>query len=104
MKMKWIQPGFLSTIASRIYEKVEEVKISLKTNGLEKKIDKDIALLGEKIFAMNEKNPSRIIQDKTILEWEAHITNDRNRLLEIKRGHLQRVTRTKDFGPATPLV
>jgi len=93
MKIPFIPIGFLTILAGRIHAKVEEVKISLKTSVLEKKINKDIAILGGNIFAMNEKNPSRIIQDKTILECGAYIINDQNRLLEIKREYLRRVTK-----------
>ena len=85
-----IQNGLLG-IADRIYLKVEEVKISLKTSVFEKNIKKKIAFFGETIFKTHQKNLSRIVKDTTVSALGSSIINDQNLLLEIKRGYLERI-------------
>ena len=80
-------------LGDSIYFKVEEVKISLKTSALEKRINKEIALLGEMIFETRDKNLSRIIKNESISKSAAHIINNQERLSGIKRQNLKRITK-----------
>jgi len=89
LNIKLIQAR-LFDIADYIHLKVEQVKISVKTSGAEKEINKDIALLGKRIFETREKNLSCLANDKTVLEREARIINDQNQLLKTKKEYMKR--------------
>jgi len=91
-KIKRIQKLFL-TIGNYIYFKVEEAKISLKTSALEKKINQDIAFVGEIAFKTGEKNLERLIKEEAISQLAHHIINDQQRLSGIKKQHLQDITK-----------